>query len=76
MATVNINHRPSMCHEPPTAQIATALGDLQDDFKIIQGITDFIEEELARLNHTDWPTMCPYLLTSTLDHRVERFRLT
>ena len=43
--------RPSMC-EPPIAQLATALGDLQDDFKLVQGLADFVQEELANLNPT------------------------
>jgi hypothetical protein len=64
---------PSMCTH--ATQVQTALGDLQDDFELIQGLSDFIEEELGRLNHTNWPVMRPYLLALALDHRVERFRL-
>jgi hypothetical protein len=67
--------RPSMCHEPPTAQIATALGDLCEDFRLVQGLVDFLEEEVCRLNHTAWPVMRPYLLALALDHRVDRFSM-
>jgi hypothetical protein len=62
---------PSMC----ATQLQTALGDLQDDFKLVQGLADFLQEELCRLNHTSWPVMRPYLLALALDHRAERFRL-
>jgi hypothetical protein len=67
MATINISRPPSLCET--RTQVQTALGDLCDDFKLIQGITDFIEEELGRLNHTAWPVMSPYLLALALDHR-------
>ena len=41
--------RPSMC-EPPIVQIATSIGDLQDDFRWIQGLTDFLQEELTHVD--------------------------
>ena len=50
MATVNISRPPSMCTH--ATQMQTALGDLQHDFKLIQGLADFVQEELANLNPT------------------------
>ena len=76
MATVNITQRPSMCHEPPIAQIATAIGDLQDDFRWVQGLTDFLMEELTRVDPAPWPAMRQYLLVQALEHRVERFSMS
>jgi hypothetical protein len=58
-----------------SSQMQAALDDLRDDFQLIQGLADFIQEEFGRLNHTAWPAMRPYLLALALDHRVERFRM-
>ena len=73
MAIDRLSRAPSMCTH--ATQVQTALGDLRDDFELIQGLSDFVQEELGRLNHTSWPVMRPYLLALALDHRVERFRM-
>ena len=73
MATINISRPPSLCET--RTQLATALGDLCDDFKLIRDISDFIQEELARADRNDWRVARPYILALALDHRVERFRL-
>ena len=70
MAIYEHKLRPS-CVEPPIAQIATAIGDLQDDFRWIQGLTDFLQEELTRVDPAPWPAMRQYLLVQALEHRVE-----
>ena len=44
MATVNISRPPSMCTH--ATQMQTALGDLQHDFKLIQGLADFVKKSL------------------------------
>ena len=74
MASYEHKLRPS-CVEPPIAQIATAIGDLQDDFRWIQGLTDFLQEELTRVDPAPWPAMRQYLLVQALEHRVERFSM-
>ena len=75
MALNTLSRPPSLCET--RTQLAAALGDLQDDFKLVQGLADFVQgladfvqEELAKLNHTAWPVMRPYLLALALDQRV------
>jgi hypothetical protein len=73
MAIDRLSRPPSLCETH--TQLQTALGDLQDDFKLIRDITDFIQEELGRADRNDWRVARPYILALALDHRVERFRL-
>jgi hypothetical protein len=51
MAFDRLSRVPSMCTH--ATQVQTALGDLCDDFKLIQGISDFLQEELARADRND-----------------------
>ena len=39
------------------------------------GLTDFLQEELTRVDPAPWPAMRQYLLVQALEHRVDRFRM-
>jgi hypothetical protein len=63
-----------MCEQHAT-QLATAIGDLQYDFRYIEGLSDFLIEELARANHQEWQIMREFLLIQALEARVSRFKM-
>ncbi len=72
MATISINRPPSLCET--RNQLATALGDLQRDFRYLEGLSDFLQEETLRGDHHRWPEMRQFLLAQALEGRLGRFK--
>ena len=72
MATLNISRPPSLCEH--RSQLATALGDLQGDFRCLQGLSDFLQEETLRGDHYRWPEQKLFLLAQALENRISRFK--
>ena len=72
MATINLSRPPSLCQT--RSQIATALGDLQGDFRYLQGLSDFLQEETLRGDHHRWPELRQFLLVQALENRISRFK--
>ena len=67
--------RPSMCESPPIAQLATALGDLQSDFRYLEALSDFLQEETFRGDHHRRPELKVFLMVQALENRISRFKL-